>query len=83
MTSQKLLSTDLRINSDIDKKCSLKEFGEPLISPDTDLLRDLCVISLIARHKYDVSLLWFMSFFSKYAFLAARIRFVTLFLCLL
>ena len=76
------LSADLRIDSDIDIQCSLTEFGDPLISPDTDLLRDLCVISFFARHKDDVSLLWFMSF-SKYAFLAVRTRFVTLFLCLL
>ena len=64
------------------QKMFIKSFGEPLISPDTDLLRDLCVISLIARHNDDVSMLWFMNF-SKSAFLAARTWFVTSFLCLL
>ena len=45
-----VLLADLRIDSHTDKKYSLKQLGESLTSPDTDLLRDLCVISLIVRH---------------------------------
>ena len=53
---------DLRTDSEKDRKCSFKELGEHLISQDAALLRDLCVISFTARHKDDVSLLWFISF---------------------
>ena len=72
----------LRTDSEKDRKFSFKELGEHLISQDAALLRDLCVILFTARHKDDVSLLWFISF-SKYALFVARTRFVTLFLCFL